>query len=85
MKPLKSCFFFSKAFGKVECVWCQVIKCDSSPAERALTLSLVGFCAVVDQELAVPRRLEVLDVPTHCKGCCAGVCACARRASWQGC
>lgn len=40
-------------FGKVEFFWCHVIKCASSLAERALTLTLTGLHTGENQELVV--------------------------------
>ena len=81
MKPLKR--VFCKLFGKVEFVWCHVIKCDSSPAEGTLTPTLVGLHAVENQEPVVPCRMEVFCVLTCWKCCCARVCVYAGRASQQ--
>lgn len=67
MKSLKR--VFCKMFGKMEFFWCHVIKCVSSPAERALTLTLTGFHTGEKQELVVPCKLEVLYLLTCCKCC----------------
>lgn len=57
-------------FGKVEFFWCHVIKCASSLAERALTLTLTGLHTGENQELVVRCWLEVLYLLMCCKCCC---------------
>lgn len=91
--PAGLCFFevlrkpskrvFHKLFGKVEFIWWCVLKCDSSPAERALILALVGLHAVGNWALVAPCRLEVLHVLACWERCCARVCVRAGRTSWQ--
>lgn len=45
-------------FGEMEFFWCHVVKCVSSPAERALTLTLTGLHTGENQELVVPCKLR---------------------------
>lgn len=63
-------------FGKMEFFWCHVIKCVSSPAKRALTLTLTGLHAGKNQELVFPCKLRFNIYSHAANAALTGLCIC---------
>lgn len=61
-------------FGKMEFFWCHVVKCASSPAERALTLTLTGLHTGENQELVGKLRFCICSHAAN--SALIGLCIC---------